>query len=451
MRTITPKRLILAAVVALSCITPPASACRPFGSYQFAEDADGGIWFTEGDNNAISRLAPDGTVVSHPLPTANAEPSSLALDGEGNLWFAEMEGGKIGRLGKDGRIVEFPTDGGHPFHVTVDRHGEAWFTQTAHQYAKTDDTAGDHAGHVSATGIGRIDRQGRMHFYPLAEGWPTSVVLDRRGQAWASVLISHGEKGKPTGQLARLSRDGRWQIEVTRENSCMRNLLADGSGRLHYTDGCRHTAGYRSSGGKWVEWQLPGDANIQQTSLAQDGTLWFTDRKHLGRIDGKGKVRIVSRVDNGDATMAVLATRQGDVVFSEFYNYNINRLKKTGEFVEHLVAVDERKSAREVKEGEVCRIEFGARIAAKAEMDKKRAEEVRNGRFKPDGYGTEKLVEQKCLVCHDARRLLLSRRSDWTPSITRMHAYRDVRGVEPLTAEETTRLVRYFNEYYGLR
>jgi hypothetical protein len=32
-----------------------------------------------------------------------------------------------------------------------------------------------------------------------------------------------------------------------------------------------------------------------------------------------------------------------------------------------------------------------------------------------------------------------------------MHSYRDLRGVEPLTADEATRLVRYFNENYGLR
>lgn len=46
----------------------PAEACRPFGSYQFVEDRAGGIWFTEGDNNAVSRLAPDGTVKSFPSP-----------------------------------------------------------------------------------------------------------------------------------------------------------------------------------------------------------------------------------------------------------------------------------------------------------------------------------------------------------------------------------------------
>jgi hypothetical protein len=148
--------------------------------------------------------------------------------------------------------------------------------------------------------------------------------------------------------------------------------------------------------------------------------------------------------------MAVLAAKNGDVLFSEFYNYNINRLKGSGEFVEHLVNVDDRKQVRKVIEGEMCRIEFGARIASKAAMDKRRAEEVRNGRFRPDGKGTEKLVQQKCLVCHDARRLLLSRRSDWTPSINRMRNYRDIRDVEPLTDEERRRLISYLNEYYGL-
>lgn len=136
-------------------------------------------------------------------------------------------------------------------------------------------------------------------------------------------------------------------------------------------------------------------------SFAPNGRLWFSDRKHIGYFDKNDKPVFVSRPANDDSVFAILATRRGDVVYSEGYSYNINRLKKSG-------------------------------------------------RFKPDGAGTEKLVERKCLVCHDARRLLLSRRSDWTPSIGRMHAYRDIRKVEALTAEETDRLVRYFNNYYGV-
>lgn len=435
---------------ALCCASLAALACRPFGSYQFVEDRAGGIWFTEGDNNAISRMAPDGTVKAHALPTASAEPSSLALDRAGNLWFVEMDAAKIGRLSRDGRIVEYPTTDGHPGSIAVDARGEAWFTQMAGHEA-----GGEHAGHGSANlaKVGRIDRQGRMHSYPAPEGWPTSLAFDGRDEAWVSLLIPGGNDAPPRGRLARLGRDGRWTIVAAWDNACPNNLTRLPGGSLAFSDHCRFVLGRIDAAGRLREQALPANTYIQQMTVARDGTLWFSgdDKGRLGRIDAQGRVSYLNRPDNGDQVMAVLATRRGDIVFSEFYNYNLNRLTQRGDYVEHLINIDERKGAREVREGEVCYVQFGARIAAKAEMDRKRADEVKGGRFKPDGAGTEKLVEQKCLACHDARRLLLSRRSDWTPSITRMHAYRDLRNVEPLTAAETTRLVRYFNENYGLR
>ncbi len=436
--------LALIVGVLLSSFSLPANACRPFGSYGFAEDRDGGIWFTEGDNNAISRLATDGTVTSHRLPTENAEPTSVALGPDGSVWFAEMEGRKVGRLGQDGRIGEFDVSGGPPFWIVVDASGEAWFTEMA-------DHSGGHAHHGKQAGVGRIDREGRAHFYPAPEGWPTSIAIDANGEVWTTLLVPSTPDSKAKGRIARLSPGGLWKIVSAWDSySCPRNLVPDEKGGFFFSDGCRGTIGYRDAQGKLSEWRLPEKTRIQDLSLGQDGRLWFTDRKHLGHIV-EGHVTYIDRAANGDATMAVFATRGGDVVFSEFYNYNINRLTVGGQLVEHLVSVEERRGAREVRDGEVCYVEFGARIAAKAEMDEQRAEEVRSGRFKPDGADTEKLVEQKCLVCHDARRLLLSRRSDWMPSITRMHAYRSLRNVEPLTEEETARLVQYFNEYYGLR
>jgi streptogramin lyase len=290
-----------------------------------------------------------------------------------------------------------------------------------------------------------------MHSYPAPEGWPTSVAFDERDRAWVTLLVPGGKDAAPQGRLARLGRDGTWRIAASWAGSCPNNMIRLPDGGLAFSDHCRSVLGRVSAAGRIAGQPLPADTYIQQMSAAPDGTLWFTGESRLGRIGRDGKVAYLERPDNGDQTMAVLATRRGDIVFSEFYNYNINRLTKNGEYVEHLVNVDERKGVREVKEGEVCYVQFAARIAAKAEMDARRAEEVKHGRFKPDGAGTEKLVEQKCLVCHDARRLLLSRRSDWTPSLTRMHSYREVRGVEALTPEETTRLVRYFNENYGLR
>jgi streptogramin lyase len=444
------KLLFQTAIAALCLVALPAMACRPFGSYQFVEDQTGGIWFTEGDNNAVSRLAPDGNVTAFKIPTPNAEPSSLAMDRSGNLWFVEMDVAKIGRLGKDGRIVEFPTTDGHPGNVAVDRNGEAWFTQMS-----GNENGSGHAGHGAHTiaKVGRIDRQGQMHSYPLQEGWPTSIVFDQSDQAWVTILVPGGKEGKPKGRIARITRDGQWNIAAAWDNSCPSNLVRQADGTPAFSDHCRYVLGRVTAGGKIVEQSLPGKTYIQQMAAGKDGTLWFSgdDNGRLGRIAKDGKVSYLERPANGDQSMAILATSNGDIVFSEFYNYNINRLKASGEYVEHLIRIDERRGSREVRKGEVCYVKFGARIAAKTEMDRKRAGEIKSGRFKPDGAGTEKLVEQKCLVCHDARRLLLSRRSDWTPSITRMHTYRNIRNVEPLSAEESGRLVRYFNEYYGLR
>ncbi|NTV11508.1 MAG: hypothetical protein HGA47_12145 [Zoogloea sp.] len=439
-----PRCRHLAIAAALVLALPAAFACRPFGSYEFVEDAQGGIWFTEGDNNAVSRLAPDGAVKSFPLPTPNAEPSSVALDRRGNLWFVEMEGGKIGRLSPDGRITEFPVSDGHAFQLAVDRAGNAWYAQMGHENAGADDV---YAGYAQAVGIGRVNEQGVRHFYPLEAGWPTSVAVDARQRIWASVLVPGRH---PRGRIDRLEADGRWRTMAAWNDSCPRNLVPTPDGGLYFSDGCATRLGRVEPGGRILRRALPAGTSIQQMSLARDGGLWITDREHLARIDRRGRVRYVQRPDNGDQTMAVLATRGGDVVFSEFYNYNINRLKKSGELVEHLVSVDQRHGAREVKDGETCQIRFAARIAEKAVMDRRRADEVAAGRFKPVADGTEQLAAEKCLACHDTRRLLLSRRSDWSPSISRMQAYMVARNVPVLTVDERERLVRYFNGQYGL-
>lgn len=433
-------------------LAAPALACRPFGSYQLVEDRAGGIWFTEGDNNAVSRLAPDGSVKAYPLPTQNAEPSSLALDERrGELWFVEMEAAKIGRLDRQGRIREFPTRDGHPVAVAVDGRGDAWFTQMSGHENGND----EHAGHGSAmiAKVGRIDRQGRMHDYPVREGWPTSLAFDPQGRAWVTILIPGHAGDQPRGRLALLSRDGQWTPVAAWENSCPSNLTPMPAGHLAFSDHCRFVLGRIDAAGRLSEQKLPEGTTIQQMTASADGGLWFSgdERGRLGRIAPNGTVTyLAERPGSDDQVMAIKRLRNGDVVFSEYYNYNINRLRTSGEYVEHLVNIEERGATRQVREGEVCYVRFAARIASKTEMDRKRAEEVRSGRFLADGAGTEKLVEQKCLACHDARRLLLSRRSDWTPSLTRMHTYRQLRGIAPLTPEETTRLARYFNTYYGL-
>jgi virginiamycin B lyase len=446
---------LLIGLAALCLVPKSADACRPFGSYDFVEDRAGGIWFTEGDNNAVSRLAPDGSVRTFPLPTPNAEPISLALDRRGNLWFIESDAARIGRLGRDGKIVEFPPTDGHPIDIRVDRKGEAWFTQMGPHYAGGG-REGSHAGHGSHGGskVGRIPTDGRVKDYPIAEGWPSGLAIDRRDRVWVAVLVPSGnpeEKAASRGKLAELGRDGHWRVVFERERSCPMNLTPAPDGSLWFSDRCRGTIERRWANGRFQVFRPHPDTFAQKMSLATDGTLWFADsgRNKLGRITPQGRIEYLDRPDETDAPFAVLATRRGDLVFSEFYNYNINRLTRGGVFEEHLVQIDARHDAREVREGEVCYVKFASVLADKREMDRRRAEEVRAGKFKPAPDGAEKLAEAKCLGCHDARRLILSRRTDWAPSIGRMEEYMKIRKVAPLTAGEKQSLVRYFNTNYS--
>lgn len=432
----------------------PAEACRPFGSYVFVEDDEGGIWFTEGDNNAISRLMPDGDVRSFPLPTPHAEPSSIALGKKGEVWFVESDAMQIGRLGPDERITEYPTTDGHPVLVAVDSKGEVWFTQMAGDHPAA---TGEHTGHEKKwiSKIGRITADERTLDYPLAAGWPTSIAIDPRDVVWVTILVRGdlvGGNGRPLGKLAKVDREGRWTILQEWENSCPSNLTLTPDGGLAFSDHCRGTFARIDARMKLSETAFPPKTTIQQMSATRDGTLWFTAAEggRIGRIATDNRVEFVDRPPNGDEPFAILATKSGDIVYSEFYNYNINRLTNEGVFEEFLVNVDQRSGVRIAKEGEVCAVKFGARIVEKKEMDLLRSEEVKNGRFRATADGVEKMVEERCLNCHDARRLLLSRRSDWTPSIERMQDYMRIRDVPQLTDEEKNILIGYFNTYYTI-
>lgn len=430
----------------------PAEACRPFGSYQFVEDRAGGIWFTEGDNNAVSRLAPDGTVRSFPLPTPSAEVISLALDAKGNLWFAEGDGMKIGRLTRRGKITEFPVPEGHPGWIAADSKGNVWFTVKA---PASQEGHGDHAGHEMLSGVGRLSAGGKMDVYPLSEGWATSLAIDHQDRVWVSVLVpaqDQANMGSSRGYVGTVEAGGKWHTVAAREGSCPMNLTPAPDGKLWISDRCRGTVEKIDVSGKTVSVELPPGAFAQKMSADQRGNLWFADslRNRLAKVTPQGKIaEFPLPADNG-GPFAILASRKGGIYFSETYNYNVNQLSK-GVFSERLVNAEERrKEARETRSGEICYVQFGARIASKTALERKRAQEYRALRLKDSGDGASKLAERRCTVCHDLKRILLSRKTEWLPSITRMQEYMAVRKIPRLTEEEMQTVARYFNTHYNL-
>lgn len=431
-------RCAVAVGVALVSLMPyEVSACRPFGSYAFLEDEAGGIWFTEGDNNAITRLDPDGSLKSYPIPTEAAEVADLAFDKEGNVWFVEMYGNRIGKLAKDGRITEFdvPTMHAHPARIAVDAHNNVWFTEE--------------------NKIGRLTESLTVVEYPLEKGWPTAIAVDKEDNLWVAMLEPSADKtdwSRNTGRIRVLMKDGKWREKLARQGSCPMNLTLDAAGGMWFSDRCRSSVERMDADGKLTAVAISKDAFVQDMAVDGTGIVWFVDslRNKMGKITRDGRVEEFPPPGDNGGPFALALTRRGDLYFSETYNYNINRLTKEGVFEEHLVNVDYRQKVNSVKEGEVCYLEFASKVADKAKLERKRIAEFKVNRFKETQDGVSKLAEQRCLPCHDVKRILASRKSNWLYSINRMQDYMGIRDVPLLTDKEKEVLVRYFNTHYGI-
>jgi virginiamycin B lyase len=421
--------------------TPGAEACRPFGSYAFVEDSEGGVWFTEGDNNAVSRLSPDGTVMAYPLPTPSAEPADLALDRQGNLWFAELNGGKIGRLSPDGRIREYPlgNQDAHPWQLWVDANSEVWFLE----------------GRKPAR-VGRLLTNGVIRNYILAQGWPTSMAPASDGGLWLSVLIPADTQGtdltQATGRILHLSRDGVWRERLSRTASCPMNIISDDQGRLWFSDRCRHSIERLGHAGESLRYELPEEAFIQDMALDSEGSLWFIDntRNLIGRIDPGKRTRTYPLPGDTGGPFAMALSRQGGIIFSETYNYNINRLNRNGVFTEQLVNVDHRQKVEKVEREGICYLRFASIIQRKEKVVAKRAAAIASASLAEEGSRGARLLRMRCLACHDLKRILLARKSDWQPTLGLMDTYRGQRQMMSLNHDERNILLEYLNTHYNI-
>ncbi len=426
--------LSMATVVLLVVFaTQHAYACRPFGSYDFVEDEQGNVWFTEQDSNAVSRLARDGTVTAYPIPTPNAEPTSLALDGNGNVWFSETRAGKLGRVAPDGTVSEYalPLEGAQPY-TLLTQAGAVWLT----------------TGPLRRTVV-RMDTDGVFGEMPVPHGWPSSISAAADGALWVTLLQPGETMEQAQGYLARLDRAGEWTIVERRgAGSCPNNIHINGDGAVWLSDRCRGTIERRNPQGRTVSFPYSGGL-VQNAALDRNDNFWFVDstRNLVGRMSPEGTLDTWPLPGNNGGPFTIAVLHNGDVLFSEMYNYNIDRLTRGGVFEEYLVSMDRRESIRTADKGEVCRLEYAAIIADKMALERKRLEELKIVSFK--SAPGQALVRQRCLVCHDATRILRARKSDWAYTVELMQSHMVMRGLPPLAEEELRTVIGYLNRYYN--
>jgi|GEM_PF-2341510 virginiamycin B lyase len=115
----------------------PVADAQPYGIVS----SHGKYWVTLKKANAIFVFQPEGaapygvgTKVDYsvlPITTPQSEPTRITATVDGTIWFVESGANQIGEITPAGKLQEFsiPTANANPTDIAVDAHGNAWFTE----------------------------------------------------------------------------------------------------------------------------------------------------------------------------------------------------------------------------------------------------------------------------------------------------------------------------------
>ncbi|MFN0317994.1 MAG: hypothetical protein ACKVQA_23450 [Burkholderiales bacterium] len=138
------------------------------GPFGVAVAADGTAWATLQSANSLLRIATDGKMTQHEIPTRGASPTDIAMDAKGRPWFIEFRGNKVGFLDGE-KFTEYvvPIENAGLSGLAMAPDGTAWF------------------GMLRAHALGRV-RDGKVEVlpFPRENTRPFSVAADAAGNIW---------------------------------------------------------------------------------------------------------------------------------------------------------------------------------------------------------------------------------------------------------------------------
>jgi virginiamycin B lyase len=204
---------------------------------------DGGMWITDGGQNAIVRVDPATLAVQvYQLPGPRADLNTAAFDGSGILWFTG-QAGYVGRLDpSEGTVRQFEAPRGRgPYGIAATPDGTVYFASLAGSY------------------LGRIDGD---------DG--TVTVLD-----------------PPT------------------PNAGVRRVWSDSRGRLWISEyNVGQLGRYDPATGEWAEWRLPGDRPRPYAVYVDERDhVWLSDHA----LGGGGGSNTLLHFDPSTETFTTIA------------------------------------------------------------------------------------------------------------------------------------------------
>ena len=245
--------------------------------------ADNSIWFAEQYANYIGHYDPRSNhFTTYALPSINTPdpnnskqtlklplaPNELAIDAQGNVWFTEMNADAIGKLDtQSGKFTHYPLSSPrtvqqiNPYGITIDKSNMVWFTE-----------AGKDA-------IGRLDPQtGALHIYsdPQPNTSFMEITSANTGQLWlttfnASALIQFNPQTGTFASYHATANDGgisgMYGVAISPTNAIWVTVPAANA-----------IARFDPQSKKFQYYTIPtGSVTPLGLVIDQHNTLWFTE------------------------------------------------------------------------------------------------------------------------------------------------------------------------------
>jgi virginiamycin B lyase len=260
---------IICGMLALATATPsvsihewdlPTPSSRP---HDPAVGADGALWYTAQEANAIGRLDPaSGAIRQFALQTPHSGPHGLVADAAGNIWFTANYAGYIGKLDpRSGKVMEYKiTDprGRDPHTPAIAPDGRVWFTVQQGNVVGLLDPA---TGAIKLADV------------PTPKALPYGLVIDSKGVPYFCEFGSNKitRIDPATMQLREFSLPA---------GARPRRLVLANDATIYYSDFARGYVGrLDTASGAVKEWPSPGGAQSHPYGIAMtpDGMVWYSE------------------------------------------------------------------------------------------------------------------------------------------------------------------------------
>jgi streptogramin lyase len=221
--------------------------------YALTAGPDGNIWFTEYENNNLSRLTPTAILTNFPIE-GNGFPERVTAGPDGALWFTDTVGGRIGRLTTGGRTSFFsmPDPGSNPTGITTGPDGALWCTEHA------------------ANKIARITTAGTIVEYELPHGGgPAEIVAGADNALWFTEDL-----GNRIGRITTFGTISEFDIPTA--NSHPGGLTRGSDGAIWFSELAASRVGRIGSDGRVVDFPLPVRGVPLGIAAGPDGNIWIT-------------------------------------------------------------------------------------------------------------------------------------------------------------------------------